>query len=74
MMAKKKVEKQAEFSIDRWGGKMHFQCAFCSFDTFDKHDIFSHLVNAHDSEEALEQILSVEEDHNGTNNVSQNNG
>lgn len=70
-----KGKGRVEFEIGSWGGMVHFRCASCSFDSFDKHEMFTHLMNEHDSEAALEQLLSKESEvKSGTNNVNENGG
>lgn len=66
-MAKK--AKQAEHSVNEWGGQKHYMCGSCSFDTFHWNEMLKHLVDAHDSEAALAELLSIEEEvKNGANN------
>lgn len=66
-MAKKKVssdqlsviseQKPAEYSVGVWSGQAHYQCDLCAFDALEKAAMLEHLVNAHNSEKALEELL-----------------
>ncbi len=49
-----------EYRIGTWSGTTHYQCLRCPFDTFDRMAMLNHLVEAHNSEVALETMISLE--------------
>lgn len=61
-----------EYTVGEWGGVVHYQCTACPYDTFDGMQMLNHLVDVHNSEPALEKLLKLEEDENGTNDIDEN--
>jgi hypothetical protein len=67
-------KKTEEFTNNSWAGNPHFECNSCLFDTFILTEMYRHLVNNHDSEAALEQLLSIEEKDDGSNDIGKDGG
>lgn len=63
-----------EFTVGEWGGAVHYECASCPFDTFDGMEMLNHLVNEHNSEAALETLVSLEGENDGENNIGEDGG
>jgi hypothetical protein len=54
--------EQAEYMAGTWAGYEHYQCALCGFDTLKGRGVMlKHLIDAHDSERALEELLKFEQ-------------
>jgi hypothetical protein len=70
MMAKKHREQkvteasrapQQEYMTGAWGGIAQYQCRHCAFDVLDdRKAILRHLMDAHGSTAALEELLVLE--------------
>ena len=50
----------AQYEVGSWSGQPHFKCLLCQADAFSAAGIHEHLVSAHNSEEALELVVSAE--------------
>ena len=50
---------EVEYTVGQWAGKMQYRCKLCPFDCLnDEVIILNHLINQHNSEAALEKLLS----------------
>lgn len=49
-----------QYEVSKWAGQPHFKCLLCPFDALQLEAIHSHLVNAHNSEKALELVVGAE--------------
>jgi hypothetical protein len=52
--------KEALYTMRIWRGKTQYVCPLCGADTFDKKIMLKHLVNKHDSELALVELVRLE--------------
>lgn len=57
------VEEEARelpYLLGSWKGVDHYRCRKCSVDSFNKKSILQHLVDKHNSEEALAMLVELE--------------
>ena len=54
-------DQSAEYTVGEWAGREHFRCGLCAFDTLiGRATMLTHLVDAHSSEKALEELVALE--------------
>jgi hypothetical protein len=53
-------EKSEEYTTAKWSGMEHYRCKKCAFDTLDLRGMFTHLVEQHNSEAALDALYPAQ--------------
>ena len=48
-----------------WGAQKHYECRLCNFDTFNRASMLEHLVEIHNSELALAELVELENSNGG---------
>jgi hypothetical protein len=48
------------YKIASWKNKDLFQCSLCRFDSFERKEMLKHLVNKHNDELALAELVELE--------------
>ena len=49
-----------QYYTGTWAGHEHFECNACAYDTFDEVEMLNHLVDRHNSEQALAVLIALE--------------
>lgn len=52
--------RELPYLLGAWKGVDHYRCRECSVDSFEKKSILQHLVDKHNSEEALAMLVELE--------------
>ena len=52
--------RELPYLLGAWKGVDHYRCRECSVDSFDKKIILQHLVDKHNSEDALALLVELE--------------
>lgn len=56
----KEEARDLPYLLGAWKGVDHYRCRECSVDSFDKKIILQHLVDKHNSEDALAMLVELE--------------
>ncbi len=54
------VSAKDQYYTGTWAGQPHFECNACAYDTFDEIEMLNHLVDRHNSEQALAVLIALE--------------
>ncbi len=55
-----KLLARDQYVTGTWAGQPHYECNACEYDTLDELEMLNHLVNKHNSEQALEILVALE--------------